>query len=289
MSVLAECSKRTVPRLSTHPLLRALLIFLTRRSSSDLLQPPPPTSSHRLRKLTLQVVEEIRSWRKACGENSSSAPLALPSILSHSESISLPKNAQQPLPFMHMGQNYLLKVRSSTTTHCHYLWSILRFASLHTAASLYISYSNSDSPPLPQILSDLDTFPPHLLPLGVKSFRRNPFLLFLNVDDLYNSPSKLIKADDTMSEMEMLRVRRACGVLLAEEAHYPNSSAKASNRPRTTPNPKRERGRSRSRKVREICHVIQKSHTPHYSNLSLRSSTHLSPPAGRTRENYLPP
>ena len=77
----------------------------------------------------------------------------------------------------------------------------------------------------------MDSLPAEMLPLGVRSAKRNPFLLLLDVDTVYNSPSTLgnalvgddadVSRGDGVSSIEMLRIRRACGILLAGEVNFP--------------------------------------------------------------------
>lgn len=73
-----------------------------------------------LRRLTLQVVEEITLWRKAM--SSSTPSLSLPSILASTDSDDtngsknlLPNDAGAlTLPYFHKGENYLMKVGRRT-------------------------------------------------------------------------------------------------------------------------------------------------------------------------------
>ena len=92
-----------------------------------------------LRRTTLQLVEEITAWRKAM--NSTSGSLAMPSILSFTDAPSLPSSSSPPLPFMHCGSNYLLKVRKKrenctrVPARCSGLCPVARLAGLTIIAS----------------------------------------------------------------------------------------------------------------------------------------------------------
>ena len=124
-----------------------------------------------------------------------------------------------------------------------------------------------------------------MLPLGVRCAKRNPFLLLLDIDAVYNSPSTLgnaLVSDDAadgVSTIEMLRIRRACGVLLAEEA-YSSALDDAERRSKTTPN--QPRGRSRSRRGKKNAEGAlfvpsRLSNSPYYSSRSNSRTRRRSP------------
>jgi len=61
-----------------------------------------------------------------------------------------------------------------------------------------------------KLIRDLDNFPTYFLPVGVSS-SRNPFMLLLNLDTMFRSPSTLsdmLVDGDAISSVEMLRMRR---------------------------------------------------------------------------------
>ena len=105
---------------------------------------------------------------------------------------------------------------------------------------------------------------------------------------MYNSPSTLgnalvgdnsdVSRGDGVSSIEMLRIRRACGVLLAEEA-YNSEQAAADRRPKSTPNA--QRGRSRSRRGKNTDGALfvpsRLSASPYNTSLSNSRSRRQSP------------
>ena len=146
--------------------------------------PPPSYSSSKadilaLRRLTLAVVEAIVAWRKSIGAGN--PVLSLPSILSTASKAQTPSDAsadQADRP-----PPFLFNNRN-------YLLTLLS--------------------PIP--------LPPNLVPLGVTP-HRNPFLLLLPLDQMAISPTTTTNmlVDDDVSSVNLLRIRRACDVILTEE------------------------------------------------------------------------
>ena len=118
---------------------------------------------------------------------------------------------------------------------------------------------------LAQILHDLDSLPTHFLPVGADPIR-NPFMLLLNIDDLYRSPSTLsdtLVDGDVVSSMEMLRIRRACGIILMEEEQVGRQSLS------TSAKSQERQSRGRSRKTRRGDNKVSARSSPLSSPLIL--------------------